>query len=131
MEMQQILKIKAGKVETEIVTYPASLVMGHKFPEKKSEQFILSDDLKTKFLKKVYSEAYKAEGSEHSWHCDGYCLKCTHYSEPAGGLTDYNDSIECDASYTWDGKIKIEANGKLFDVEEYFGKWTAFREVEN
>ena len=119
--------IKAGKVETEIVTYPARTMWDIEIPERKSEQFILSDELKTKFLRKVYAEANKAEGKEHNWHSDGYCLNCTHSSIPAGGLTDYNDSFECDASYSWEGKIFIEANGKKFDVDGISGKWIAYR----
>ena len=126
MEEQKIQKIRAGNVETKIVTYPASSKMGFSFPERQSEQFILSDELKTKFLRKMYSMANKAEGEGHSWYNDGYCVKCTHSSEPAGGLTDYNDSIDCDAQYTWDEKLAIEANGKLFHVEEERGVWTAF-----
>jgi hypothetical protein len=130
MEMQQILKIKAGDVEIQTITYPERNLMGHTFPKYTSEEFVLSDELKTKFLKQVYAQANKIEGSEHSWYNDGYCVKCTHSSEPAGGLTDYNDSIDCDASYTWDGKITIEAYGKLFSVEESYGVWTAFREAD-
>lgn len=123
--------IRAGKVETEIVTYPARTMWDEKFPEIKSEQFVLSDEIKTKFLRKVYAEANKTEGKDHNWHSDGYCLKCTHSSIPVGGLTDYNDSFECDASYSWEDKIFIEANNKKFNVEEMSGKWTAYRDSTN